>query len=109
MIKNTFRCALTTAVFTNRQVISQGKPITIAIHDIDDGSWKFFSREDKMTSNEQAVIISLEEILMIDPSISEIAHLPEGAIATRRFAGDNWKIISNSFQSKQNEMKKAGL
>ena len=108
MIKNTFRCPLTTAVFTNRQVINQGKSITIAIHDIDDGSWKFFSREDKMSSNEQVVIVSLEEILMIDPSVSEIAHLPEGAIATRRFAGDHWKIVTNSFKSKQSEMRRSG-
>jgi len=108
MIKNTFRCPLTTAVFTNKQVITQGKLISIVIHDVDDGSWKFFSKEEKMSSNEQVVIVSLEEILMIDPSVSEIAHLPEGALATRRSLSDHWKIVTNAFESRHSEIKKSG-
>jgi hypothetical protein len=32
---------------------------------------------------------------MIDPSVGEIATLPEGCIATRKYIGDNWKVTSN--------------
>lgn len=103
MIKNSFKCPLNTPVFTNRQVLDQTIPITIVIHEIDDGSWKFFSREEKMKPHNHAVMVSLEEILMIDPSISEIAYLPEGSIATRRFVGDSWKIISSKMQNINNQ------
>lgn len=106
MVKNSFRCCLSTAVYTNRQVINQGKPITIVIHDIHDGNWKFFSKEDKAGTSEPAMLVSLQEILIIDPSVGEIAHLPEGSIATRRFIGDNWKIVSNKFQSGNLEQSK---
>ncbi len=100
MVKNSFRCSLSTAVYTNRQVINHGKSITIVIHDINDGNWKFFSKEDKSNPNEQAILVSLQEILIIDPSVGEIAHLPEGSIATRRYIGDDWKVVSNKFQSR---------
>jgi hypothetical protein len=106
MNKNSFRCPLNTPVLTNRQVLNQTMPITIAIHELDDGSWKFFSREEKMNPNEQPMMVSLEEILMIDPSVAEIAHLPEGSIASRRYIGDNWKIVSGKFQKMNAEPQK---
>jgi hypothetical protein len=95
MIRKNFRCALEGAVITNRQVLNQGKPITIVIHEFDDGAWKFFSKEEDMNSDEGSILVSLEEILMIDPTVAEIAHLPEGIIATRRFVGDDWKTVSS--------------
>lgn len=100
MIKNNFRCSLSTPVYTNLQVLDQAKSITIVIHEADDGFWKFFSKEDKMSSDEKVVLVSLEEILMIDPSVGDVAHLPEGSIATRRNQSDTWKITSNKPQSR---------
>ncbi len=95
MIKNSFKCSLTTAVYANRQVIDLVKPITLVIHDTDDSNWKFFCGDGKQIGNEKPVLVALEEILMIDPSVGEIATLPEGCIATRKYIGDNWKVTSN--------------
>jgi hypothetical protein len=47
MIKNSFKCSLTTAVYANRQVIDLVKPITLVIHDTDDSNWKFFCGDGK--------------------------------------------------------------
>ena len=99
MIKQDFKCALSTAVFTTRFVVNQGKPITIVLHELNDGNWKFLSKEDSHTSREGLVMIPLQEILMIDPTIAEIAHMSEGNIAIRNFIGDDWKIAPISYQT----------
>jgi hypothetical protein len=98
MIKQNFRCSLSSAVYSTRLVINQGKTITIVIHEIDDGNWKFLSKEDSEHSENKLVMISLQEILMIDPTIAEISHLREGNLAVRRFVGDTWKISPIKYQ-----------
>jgi hypothetical protein len=92
MIKQHFKCSLSTAVFTSRLVINQAKPITIVLHEIDDGNWKFLSKEDSGNAMEGLIMVPLQEILMIDPTLTEIAYLKEGNIAIRKFVGDDWKI-----------------
>ncbi|NVO20763.1 MAG: hypothetical protein HXX13_13765 [Bacteroidetes bacterium] len=99
MIKQSFKCSLSTAVFTSRFVVNQGKPITIVLHELDDGNWKFLSKEDSNTKNEGLVMVSLQEILMIDPTISEIAFLHEGNIAIRKYIGGNWEIAPIAYPS----------
>ena len=99
MIKQNFKCSLSTAVFTSRFVINQGRPILIVIHEIDDGNWKFLSKDDSENSKNGLLMVSLQEILMIDPTISEIAFLKEGNIAIRKNIGDDWKIAPISYQS----------
>jgi hypothetical protein len=97
MIKQNFKCSLSTAVFTTRFVINQGKPITIVLHENDDGNWKFLSKEDSGITREGLIMVPLQEILMIDPTLSEIAFLKEGNIAIRKFIGDEWKIAPISY------------
>ena len=92
MIKQNFKCSLSTAVFSTRHVINQGKTIQIVIHEIDDGNWRFLSKEDSETAENKLIMVSLQEVLMIDPTLSEISHLKAGNIAIRKFVGDNWKI-----------------
>jgi len=99
MIKQNFKCSLSTAVYSTQFVINQGKPITIVLHEIDDGNWKFLSKEDYDNHKEGLLMVSLQEILMIDPTISEIAFLKEGNIAIRKYVGDDWKIAPISYQA----------
>ena len=98
MIKQNFKCSLSTAVFTTHSVLDRGKNIAIVIHEIDDGNWKFLSKEDSEYPDSKLIMISLREILMIDPTLAEIAHLKEGNLAVRRFVGDNWKIAPINYQ-----------
>jgi hypothetical protein len=106
MIKQNFKCSLSTAVYTTRAVVNQGKPITIVLHEMDDGNWKFLSKEDFDISRESLIMVSLQDILMIDPTLSEIAFLKEGNIAIRKFVGDEWKFNPISYQlPAQNSLK----
>ncbi len=99
MIKHNFKCSLSTAVYSTRFVINQGKPITIVLHEVDDGNWKFLSKEDYESHKEGLIMVPLQEILMIDPTISEIAFLKEGNIALRKNVGDDWKVAPISYST----------
>lgn len=75
------------AVFTTRYVIENKAVIVYVSHD-KDGDWQFFSNED---ANEQdARVVSMDEILEIDPSIKEILWMPEGTEAWRKGVGQEW-------------------
>ncbi len=75
-------------VFTTKYIIEDKSLITTVVHDIE-GDWQFFGNEND-TSNESARIISLGEILGIDPSIEEVLWIPEGSRALRTQKDQQW-------------------
>jgi hypothetical protein len=81
------------AVFTTVQIMSQRMPILHVSHDEDDGAWQFHTGGDSQESD--ARILSLEEITKIDPTILELADLPEGWVADRSQVGDEWTRSKN--------------
>lgn len=85
---------LDTAVFTTKYVL-EGKEITYVTHDADDGAWQFFSDDELESFEEVAKIVSLQEILDIDPTLLELADMPTGYYATRSNVDEDW-IISKS-------------
>ncbi len=58
------------------------------MHDFD-GDWQFFGDE-KDISNENARIVTLNEILEMDPTLKEILWIPQGTEAWRKKVGDEW-------------------
>ncbi len=78
------------AVFTTTHVVRAGKPILYVSHDADDGGWQFHSGN--LVSTKDMMILALEEILEIDPSIASLASLPLGHCATRRGIRSAWRI-----------------
>jgi len=78
------------AVFTTTHVVRAGKPILYVSHDADDQGWQFHSGD--LVSTKDMMILALEEILEIDPSIASLASLPLGHCATRRSPGSAWRI-----------------
>jgi hypothetical protein len=75
------------AVFTTKYVVEKGSPIIYVSHD-DEGDWQFFSKED--ATEQEARIVTLDEIIERDPSIKEILWMPEGMEAWREGAGKAW-------------------
>jgi hypothetical protein len=69
------------AVFTTKQIIEKQKPILFVSHDEEDGAWQFHDGD--LTSSEDARIVSLLQIVTIDPSIMDLADLPYGWEASR--------------------------
>lgn len=74
-------------ILTTMAVIA-GAPILMVSHDADDGGWQFMCG----TTNDPADgrIVHLEEIVAMDPSVTEVADLPLGWVAFRTAAGGNW-------------------
>ena len=70
-----------TAVFTTKDILNRSKPILQVTHDLDDGAWQFLPGEP--VSEEQAKIVALREIAILDPTILELADLREGWCAER--------------------------
>ncbi len=84
-----------TIVFSSRQIINAKEPILYVSHDIEDGSWQFHNGCN--VDFEQAVIVSLHEIVELDNSISQLANLPLGWIAIRESIDDEWIRMPNEY------------
>lgn len=77
------------AVFTNTYIL-QGKPILFAYHYEEDGAWEFVG--DDIADENDYKIISMEEIINIDSSVSKILDLPLGYYAKRKAKASPWTI-----------------
>ena len=77
------------AVLTTRNVALHGGVILFVSHDEDDGMCQF--HEGSNLSEDTAMVISLEEAVAIDPSITDVADLPRGWHAWRDAKGQPWK------------------
>jgi hypothetical protein len=86
-----FQDDLDTAVITTKYVLDNGSPILFVNH-YDDGFWEFLGSEENL-SDEDFKVVSLEEILNIDSSITEISDLPYERRAYRETKNDTWNII----------------
>jgi hypothetical protein len=82
------------AVFTVRQIARDGNPILRVTHDSEDGAWQFL--EWGTPREEDAMIVGLEEMARIDPSILELADLPIGWRAIRPSPTEPWQRERNS-------------
>lgn len=78
------------AVITTKFVLENNSPIVSVFKDIE-GDWQFFGPEENI-SEDEARVISLEEILQIDSSINEILTMENENHAWRTGIDDHWKI-----------------
>ena len=76
------------AVLTTTNVVKHNTFVLYVSHDSDDGMWQFHDGADVDENN--AMLISLQEMVELDPSISELADLPLGWIAWRRSTNESW-------------------
>jgi hypothetical protein len=92
MTQKKFKEADNTAVFTTKFVIADNKEITEVHHDEDDGAWQFFSDDQFDDFSKVAKVVGLGQITKIDSTLFEIADMPMGYFAHRKFKGDKWII-----------------
>lgn len=83
-----FKEARNTLVFTTKYVVKEQRPVIYVSHDEDDGAWQFHSNDE--ASEDDATIITLEEMVSIDPSITTLHDLPEGWYAFRNDVKSEW-------------------
>lgn len=77
------------AAISVKSVVFGGIPILLVSHDEEDHGWQFLDGENPDPN--RAVVISMEEIVKLDPSLLEIADLPPGFIARRDTPTSPWK------------------
>ncbi|UKB82723.1 hypothetical protein LF887_17110 [Chryseobacterium sp. MEBOG06] len=77
-------------VITTRFVLENNSAIVSVFKDAD-GEWQFFGNEENI-SEEDARVISLDEILQIDPTLKELLGIDNGSHAYREDDRDNWKV-----------------
>jgi hypothetical protein len=77
------------AVFTTASIVDGARPILFVCHDEDDCAWQFHSGIDSDQSEPK--LISLHSILVLDPTLRELANLPLWWQAQRTGIGEAWQ------------------
>ncbi len=77
------------AVITVESIVSGEKPILRVVHDASDGGWQFLTGE--QVEAYQAKVVSLISITELDPTVLELADLPEGWYAERQSLSAAWE------------------
>ncbi len=77
-----------TMVITTKSIMQNIKDIVLVSHDEDDGMWEFLDGMD--VDEENAVIVSIWEMVCIDNSVNELFDLPIGWIAYRENKNGRW-------------------
>lgn len=87
-----FKDSLNTAVFTTKFVVKEGKEIIHIMHYEDDGAWQFDSNDDWDNYEDVVMVVGLDTIIKIDNTVLEVADLPVGYTANRKYKGDKWIV-----------------
>ncbi len=72
---------------TTKQVMA-GATIVYVSHDQDDGAWQFHTAEP--LTEEDAMLVTLEQVLEVHPSLMLLADLKSGWTAERKDASAPW-------------------
>ncbi len=76
------------AVITVARVVAGDSPVLHVSHDQDDGGWQFL--DGSAFAEIDARVVGLGRMVDNDPTLAELADLPEGFVATRDCAGGKW-------------------
>jgi hypothetical protein len=84
-------------VVTSIHITNLTKPILLACHYSGDDGWAFLTGEE--FSMDESQLVSLKNILQLDPSLEGIADLPPGWSAQRQSVGGCWNRYEDSDDS----------
>ena len=90
----TFDQAENVACFTVKQVVNESAPILVVVHDAEDHDWQFLTGQN--FTMDDAMIVSISEIVSHDPTLLDIGTMPPGYTATRVAVGEPWNIEQTS-------------
>jgi hypothetical protein len=68
--------------------VREKQPIMLVTHD-DDGAWQFHTGEP--VSGADAMVVALEQMLLLDPSLADLGNLGCGWRATRTAVDAAWE------------------
>ncbi|RLJ39565.1 hypothetical protein [Acidovorax sp. 106] len=76
------------AVITTNRVVAGENEVLHVSHDEDDGGWQFL--DGAAFAEADALVVGLGRMIDSDPTLAELADLPEGFVAKRRSKSDAW-------------------
>lgn len=79
------------SVLTTSYVLTNGSPVTFVLYD-EDGDWQLFGEED-VTDDEDAYLVSVDEMLEMEPALRKLPDLQAGQAATRKKDSTRWFIV----------------
>ena len=80
------------SVFTVKDIVNRNKPILHIVHD-NDGEWQFLTGENVLMEN--ILIVTIEQIITIDSSVTSVLNMVRGSEATRIKKESEWRIFHN--------------
>jgi len=89
-----FDQARNVACVTQKQVVNDDLPILYVIHDVEDQDWMFLTGGE--FESEDALIVSMAQIVELDPTLLQIASMPPGYSATRAQIGGDWEVANDT-------------
>ena len=81
------------AAITTKQAVNGSLPVLVVVHYEDDHSWAFTCGTTNNT--EDAQLVSMAQIIKLDPTLHSIADLPPGWRATRDSVNAEWIRVKN--------------
>lgn len=79
------------AVIANKKIVLDHELIAYVSHDIDDGGWQFHIASSQDLTESDAIVVSLKNIISIDPTVALLADLPLGWHAWRSSKKEAWQ------------------
>lgn len=79
------------SVLTTSYVLTAGSPVTFVLYD-EDGDWQLFG-EDEVSDDEDAYLVSVDEMLEMEPVLRKLPDLQPGQAATREIDSPRWIIV----------------
>ena len=78
------------ACSTLREIVENGAPILLVVHDPEDLGWQFLTGA--AMSMDDAMIESMRRMADLDSILLELGHIPPGYPATRQSIDAEWHI-----------------
>lgn len=79
-------------VFTTKSILNKTRIINYVVHD-EEGDWQFLNTEEELTE-EEAALVSIDEIISIDQTVQEVLYIDINQYAIRPNSESKW-IISD--------------
>ncbi|WP_029905447.1 hypothetical protein [Prevotella sp. 10(H)] len=79
------------SIMTTSYVLTNGSPVTFVLYD-EDGDWQLFG-DDEVSDDEDAYLVSVEEILEMEPALRKLPDMQPGQAAAREKDSTRWFIV----------------
>ncbi|WP_165022413.1 MULTISPECIES: hypothetical protein [unclassified Dysgonomonas] len=81
------------SIMTTSHVLCSGSPVTFVLYD-EDGDWQLFG-DDEVDVNEDAYLVSVDEMLEMEPALRKLPDMQPGEAAAREKDSTRWSKVED--------------